>query len=420
MIHTVNAIREQPVRLQPRVLRVGLAGCGVVGSAFVRLLNAHAERFLSERNLRIEIARVLVRDSHRVRPVALADDLLTTDLGAFIDTDCDLVVEAIGGVEPAFQITSAALKRGARVVTANKALIAAAGPDLVADAYTRGGSLDFEAAVAGGVPVVRTLRSSLAAQSVRAVRGILNGTTNYILNAVEQGTPFVDALAQAQICGFAEADPTRDIDGTDAREKLAILAWLAWGIAPKVLNVRQVGIQENTDRRVNDALALGGSVRLIAEAARHAHHVSACVEPVIVAKDSDWARTSAENNLVRIEFDDCPPLQLSGPGAGGLPTASSLLADVLQACTPLPAPGSVIPSRPDAEDRSWLISVKANGAAANAEISKAGLATRIVQTADGITRFAVGPCGAADVTPVVVQLRAAGYQPAVSRLELAI
>ncbi|MGQ0561196.1 MAG: homoserine dehydrogenase [Gemmatimonadota bacterium] len=423
MIRTITALRpEHGAAHAPRVrtVRVALAGCGVVGSAFVRLLQSQEDRFLHERGLRFEIARVLVRNPERERGVSLKPSLITAQLGEFLHSEADILVEAVGGIEPSLEIVRSALARGARVVTANKALIAAAGPELAALAQLRGGSLDFEASVAAGIPIIRTLRSALAARAVRSIRGILNGTTNYILNAIERGTPFREALKEAQHAGFAEADPTRDLNGTDAREKLAILAWLAWGVAPNALHVRQRGIEVNADRLVRDAVAVAGSVRLIAECVRNGSHLSASVEPSIVARVSDAGRTFNENNLVRLEFENSPPLQLSGPGAGGFPTASALLADVLQACGPLRQPNARLASYEGSEARYWLVSVTANGARAYAQLRAVGASARVLENGRGLGRVLVGPCSWPQLAPVLEQLEAAGHEPAAARLDMEV
>src|SRR5688572_16259152 len=190
-------------------IRIALAGCGVVGSELVRLIAARQDQ-------RLSVEAVLVRDVDKPRAVPLSQSLFTNDIAQFLACDADVIVEAIGGLSPAFHIARTTLARGQRFITANKALLADCGDGLLALAHSTGGHVDFEAAVGGGVPVVRALRHSLRNVPVRGIRGILNGTTNYILTQIERGYSFEDALSAAQADGFAEADPTRDLDGRDA------------------------------------------------------------------------------------------------------------------------------------------------------------------------------------------------------------
>jgi homoserine dehydrogenase len=215
-------IRIPRVRRGVRTVRVALAGCGTVGGELVRILHHAADDIRLRHGLRFELTRVLVAHRARPRPGELDTSLLTTDVDAFLTdaAEADVVVEAVGGIDPALRIATAALRGGKRLVTANKALVAAHGPRLVALARKHGGRLDFESAAAGGIPIVRALREPLSLTGITRVRGILNGTTNYILSRVEDGWTFPAALADAQARGFAEADPSRDLSGEDAADKL--------------------------------------------------------------------------------------------------------------------------------------------------------------------------------------------------------
>ncbi|HEX2207045.1 MAG TPA: homoserine dehydrogenase, partial [Longimicrobium sp.] len=262
-------IRIPAIRRGARTVRVALAGCGTVGGELVRILHHAADDIRQRHGLRFVLARVLVAHGDRPRPGELDPSLLTTELDAFLAAaaEADVVVEAIGGREPALRIARAALEGGKRLVTANKALVAAHGPELVALARRHGGRLDFESAAAGGIPVVRALREPLSLTGMTSVRGILNGTTNYILSRIEDGWSFADSLADAQARGFAEADPSRDLSGEDAADKLRILAWLAFGTEPARLDVRRRGLGDDADRLVRTARALDGAVRMVAEAA---------------------------------------------------------------------------------------------------------------------------------------------------------
>jgi homoserine dehydrogenase len=351
----------------PRTVRVALAGCGTVGGELVRMLHHGAADTRARHGLRFRLMRVLVAHGDRPRPHELDHALLTTDLDAFLAEEADVVVEAIGGIEPALTIARTALARGKRLVTANKALIAAHGPELAALARRHGGRLDFEGAVAGGIPVVRTLRESLSLTGITAVRGILNGTTNYILSRLEDGRSFADALADAQARGFAEADPSRDLSGEDAADKLRILAWLAFGTEPARLDVRRRGLGDGADRLARAARALGGAVRLVAEAARVPEGVVASVEPVLVPAGGDLGRTRDEENLVVVESEWNGRIRLGGPGAGGGPTASALLGDLVCAAKRHRAPAhAAAPAVADRRAHAWAVAVDRGASAEEA------------------------------------------------------
>ncbi|HUP89909.1 MAG TPA: homoserine dehydrogenase, partial [Longimicrobiales bacterium] len=275
-------------------MRVALAGCGVVGSELTRIIGRQAAD--------CEVVRVLVRDTGKERSVPVARNLFTDDVDDFLSCEADVVVEAIGGFDPSHQIARATLARGARFVTANKALIAQSGDELLALARTTGGRIDFEAAVGGGIPVIRSLRNSLRNTRVQSIAGILNGTTNYILTRIEQGETFDEALSQAQENGFAEADSSRDLNGTDSADKLRILAWIAFGVRPAELHVEVRGILPNPEQLVSEAKHQGGCLRLIAQCERTADGVRASVAPTIVPLDSAFARNVDEQNLISIDL----------------------------------------------------------------------------------------------------------------------
>ncbi|MHB1169040.1 MAG: homoserine dehydrogenase [Longimicrobiales bacterium] len=314
-----------------RTVRVALAGCGTVGGSLLRLLRERVDTIAGVHSLRFQVVRVLVHDVTKPRALPVPREVLTDDVDAFLATDTDICIEAIGGIEPAGRIVRHALSQARAVVTANKALIAEQGDALLALAGERDTTLAFEGSVAGGVPVIRVLQESLAQTGVTAIRGILNGTTNYILTRMDAGASFADALAEAQEKGFAEADPTRDLNGQDAADKIAILAWQAFGIAPGDVRVQRAGLLPDADALVRDARAAGGVVRLIAECSRDGDGVRASVAPVFVAQDSEFARLAAEENLVLFETESSGTIRLGGPGAGGGPTASAVLSDMVQA-----------------------------------------------------------------------------------------
>ncbi|MBW3552707.1 MAG: homoserine dehydrogenase [Gemmatimonadetes bacterium] len=317
---------------QARPLRIGLAGCGVVGSALVALVAKQAGRLRREHGIAPSFDRVLVRDAAKRRPVDLSRSRVTTGLTDFIGaaSEVDVVVEAIGGIEPAASLARAALRGGVPFVTANKALVAAHGQELAALARESGAAFRFEAAVGGGVPIIRTLRDAFGGLTIRRIRGILNGTSNYVLSRMSvDDLPLDAALADARAHGYAEADATRDLDGRDAADKLAILAWLAFGADPARLEVRRQGILPDPARLIRTAAADGLTVRLVAECALGPDTITATVAPAALAPDSELGRTDGAGNRIVIETDEGGIYTLGGPGAGGMATASALLADVL-------------------------------------------------------------------------------------------
>jgi homoserine dehydrogenase len=346
----------------PRTVRVALAGCGVVGGGLVRLLHESAPAIAARFGVRFDLTRVLVRDVTRERNLPLDWRLYTNDLDAFIAHDSDVVIEAVGGNEPARTIASAALKRGKKVITANKELVASHGDTLSALALANETGLDFGAAVGGSAPVISTLRDLVGAATPKSVRGILNGTSNYVISLLERGKSLDAALASARERGLAEADCSRDLDGRDAAAKLAIIAWITFGIRPADLGVRRTSLIPGLEQLVRFAKIDGARVRLIAECTQlPGQRVSATVEPVIVSSDSAFARTTFEENRVEVDLGWGSPLSVSGPGAGAGPTAAALLSDLLRVPPPPNDRGIGAPqftSVPDAREHRWLVSAR--------------------------------------------------------------
>ncbi len=427
-----------------RPIRVALAGCGVVGSELVRAMRAQEAKLEREHGLRLQLERVLVRRPERPRPVELAPGVLTADLESFLATPVDAVVEAIGGLDPATRIARSATERALPLVTANKVLIAAEGEELCAHDDARRAGAYFEAAVAGGVPVVRVLREYLGRGRVRRIRGILNGTCNFVLTLLERGEPFEEAVLEAQRRGFAESDPTRDLDGRDAADKIAILAWLAFGVSPGSVRIRRRGLIPDAQRLTQGAAAAGGRLRLIAECALEAEGVTASVEPIVLAPESPFARTIGEENRITIDAGWSWPIELAGPGAGGVPTASALLADLIQATTsPLaPLARSASPGangsngmhrasrngiharasseRGDGREHAWLIGVRAGAARdARASLCAEGIAAAPAGATNGDGWIATGPVRWTALESVLELLEHEGARPAVARLETA-
>jgi homoserine dehydrogenase len=416
-------IRIPTLRRGVRTVRVALAGCGTVGGELVRILHHAADEIRLRHGLRFQPVRVLVAHGDRPRPRELDTTLLTTDVDAFLAAaaDADVVVEAIGGIHPALRIGTAALRGGKRLVTANKALVAAHGPELVALGRKHGGRLDFESAAAGGIPIVRALREPLSLTGITSVRGILNGTTNYILSRLEDGWSFPDALADAQARGFAEADPARDLSGEDAADKLRILAWLAFGVEPARLQIRRRGLGDDADRLARTARALDGAVRIVAEAVRTPEGVAASVEPVLVAAGSDLARTRDEANLVVVDSRWNGRIALGGPGAGGGPTASALLGDMVRATKRQPRPHpSAAPAIADRRPHAWAVGVERGRGAQEAlgrTLERIGINNERMAWIAGIVAARTEPVPWARIGLAVRALESQGLTPAVLRVD---
>jgi homoserine dehydrogenase len=315
------------------VIRVGLLGCGNVGSALVRLIHENAGLIEARAGVGIAVTRVAVRDAGRARDVGLAPEVFTTDPRSVVAADTvDVVVEVMGGVDPARELITEALQSGKPVVTANKELIATHGVELFAVAERAGVDLLFEASVAGGIPLMRPLRESLAGDRIRRVMGIVNGTTNYILTRMaEDGSSFAEALAEAQRLGYAEPDPTADVEGLDAAAKAAIIATIAFGAQITAADVYTEGITGLTDDDIASAKTLGYVVKLLAVAEEIDGDVAVRVHPAMVPVHHPLAAVRDSFNAVFIEGDAVGELMLYGRGAGGAPTASAVLGDLVDA-----------------------------------------------------------------------------------------
>ena len=316
-------------------VKVALLGCGTVGSAVVRLLHEHGDDLAARVGAPLELVGIAVRRPQRLRELGDAVDaaLFTTDAEALVRRDdVDVVIEVIGGIEPARSLALAAMEHGAAVVTANKALLAEDGPTLYAAADKHGVDLYFEASVAGAIPLLRPIRESLAGDRVRKVLGIVNGTTNFILTRMdESGAGFAEALEEAQALGFAEADPTADVDGFDAAAKAAILASLAFHTRVTAADVHREGIADVTAADVASARAMGCVVKLlaIAEQTADGRGVAVRVHPAMIPRSHPLAGVREAFNAVFIECDAAGGLMFYGQGAGGGPTASAVLGDLV-------------------------------------------------------------------------------------------
>jgi homoserine dehydrogenase len=318
-------------------VRVGLLGCGNVGGAIVRLVDEHADVLTARAGVDIEIGRVAVRDVGKPRDLKLAPEAFTADADAVVrDPSIDVVVEVMGGIDPARALITEALRAGKPVITANKELIARHGPELFAVAAASGVDLLFEASVAGGIPLMRPLRESLAGDRIRRVMGIVNGTTNYILTQMaEEGSSFDDALAEAQRLGYAEADPTADVDGFDAAAKAAIIATIAFGARVNADDVYTEGIRGVTADDIESAATLGYVVKLLAVAEESEGSISVRVHPAMIPVHHPLASVRGSFNAVFIEGEAVGELMRYGRGAGGRPTASAVLGDLIDAASNL-------------------------------------------------------------------------------------
>jgi homoserine dehydrogenase len=315
-------------------VRIGLLGCGNVGGALIPLIERQADVIESRTGLRLQISRVAVRNLARDRGVTLAEGVLTRDaMSVVTDPDIDLVVEVIGGIEPARELITAALRSGKPVVTGNKELLANVGAELFEIADESGVDLLFEAAVAGGIPLIRPLRESLRGEPVTRVMGILNGTTNFILTKMtEEGAEYGEALAEAQELGYAERDPTADVEGYDAGAKAAIIASIAFGAKVVAGDVYHEGISGITATDIAVAQRLGYVVKLLGIAERdESGAVAVRVHPAMVPKHHPLASVRESFNAVFVEGDAVGQLMFYGRGAGGSPTASAVLGDVIDA-----------------------------------------------------------------------------------------
>jgi homoserine dehydrogenase len=323
-------------------LRLGVAGLGTVGVGLLRLMDAHAARLAQTVERPIAVAGVSARARHKDRGVALAgipwfDD--PVELAA--DRSIDVFVELIGGSDGAAKLAvEAAFASGKPVVTANKALLARHGTELARLAERNGVALNFEAAVAGGIPVIKTLREALAANQLRRVYGILNGTCNYILTKMQdEHRAFADVLREAQAKGFAESDPTFDIGGFDTAHKLALLTSLAFGTRVAFDEIDVEGIEAVTQADIEAAEDLGYRIKLLGVALQTESGIEQRVHPAMVPQHSAIAEVSGVTNCVAIDGDSVGNLLLVGPGAGAAPTASAVMSDILdiaRGATPYP------------------------------------------------------------------------------------
>ncbi len=314
-----------------KTLKVGMLGCGVVGSQIARLLVENKSDLTSRAGANLELVKVAVKNINTKRE-GISSNLFTDDAKSVVnDPEIDLIIEVIGGISPAKELILAAIKNGKSVVTANKALLAQAGAELYTAADNANVDLYYEAAVAGAIPILRPLRESLVGDQVHRIMGIVNGTTNYILTKMdESGTAFDDALKQAQSLGFAEADPTADVEAIDAASKAAILAGLAFHSRVSDSDVYREGITKITANDVKVAKAMDMVIKLLAIAELTPEgEISVRVHPALISRNHPLASVRESFNAVFVEAKSAGQLMFYGKGAGGEPTASAILGDLV-------------------------------------------------------------------------------------------
>jgi homoserine dehydrogenase len=315
-------------------LRVGLLGLGTVGQGVLRVLARNREEIERRAGRSIIVTHAAARDAHKPRECDLSAVRFSTDAHSVLAADCEVLVELIGGIEPARSLVLEALARGRAVVSANKALVAEHGNEIFAAARKAGTLFGFEAAVAGGIPIIKVLREGLAANRIEQVTGIINGTSNYILTQMAvRGQSFAEALAEAQRLGYAEADPRLDVEGIDAAHKLAILAAIAFGMPLRFDAVATEGIGQIAPQDIQLAAELGYRIKPLALAKRHASAAQATVElrvhPTLVPADHLLAKTDGALNAVRVQGDAVGQTVYVGRGAGAEATASAVIADLI-------------------------------------------------------------------------------------------
>ncbi|MFN7770208.1 MAG: homoserine dehydrogenase [Planctomycetaceae bacterium] len=312
-------------------IRIGIIGLGTVGTGVARVLTEHPERLARRAGRRLELRRAVVRDLGKPRGIELPPGTVTDQVSAVIDDpEIDIAVHLVGGIHPAREILLDLLKGGKDVVTANKALLCECGDELFTTARDLGRTIAFEAAVAGGIPIIATVAQSLAANQVTSISAILNGTSNYILTQMaRENWDYAQALHQAQQLGFAEADPTLDVDGSDAAQKLILLTWLAFGVRAQLADVHRQGIDRLDLSDLRFAGELGYTIKLLAVARLVNQQIELHVQPTLVRRQTPLAQIHGPFNAIGLVGDVVGETWYSGPGAGQMPTASAVVADLI-------------------------------------------------------------------------------------------
>lgn len=316
------------------MIKVGLLGCGTVGSGVVELLKKNQETIAKRTGTTVVLKKVLEKDTVKCLELGLTEDMIAKDISEIInDDEIDIVVELIGGIEPAFSFITQAMQKGKHVVTANKDLIAVKGKDLFATAEENKVDFYFEASVAGGIPIIYPLKQSLAGNEIKEVIGILNGTTNYILTKMtKEGLDFKQVLKEAQELGYAEADPTADVEGLDAARKIAILSSIAFNSRVTLEDVYVEGITSITATDIKFAAELGYVIKLLAIAKEENGFIQTRVHPAFIPNNHPLAAVNDVFNAVFVKGDAVGEIMHYGRGAGKMPTASAVVGDIIDIC----------------------------------------------------------------------------------------
>src|SRR5262245_60843092 len=319
------------LRYMNRKIKIGMIGLGTVGAGVYRTLRENADLIQQRVGVPVELVKIAIRDRGRNRGLDVPSSLLADNPGAIVaDPEIDIVVELIGGYEPAKGLLLQAMSRGKHIVTANKALLAVHGAEIHAAAKRAGVMVGFEGSVGGGIPVVKALKESLAANRILSIYGIINGTSNYILTKMtDEGRPFDEVLREAQRAGYAEADPTFDVGGIDTAHKLAILVNLAFGMPINFDDIFTEGITAISPLDIDFGKEFGYKVKLLAIAKMHDGKAEARVHATMVPEEYPIAKVSGVYNAIQIVGDRCGDIMLYGRGAGSLPTGSAVVADIM-------------------------------------------------------------------------------------------
>ncbi|WP_259424497.1 homoserine dehydrogenase [Bacillus velezensis] len=312
-------------------IRIGLLGLGTVGSGVVKIIQDHQDKLMHQVGCPVTIKKVLVKDIDKKRDADLPKEVLTTEVYDVIDDpEVDVIIEVIGGVEQTKQYLLDALKAKKHVVTANKDLIAVYGSELLAAAKENGCDLYYEASVAGGIPILRTLEEGLSSDRITKMMGIVNGTTNFILTKmIKEKSPYEEVLKEAQGLGFAEADPTADVEGLDAARKMAILARLGFSMDVDLDDVKVKGISRITDEDISFSKRLGYTMKLIGIAQRDDNKIEVSVQPTLLPDHHPLSAVHNEFNAVYVYGEAVGETMFYGPGAGSMPTATSVVSDLV-------------------------------------------------------------------------------------------
>ncbi|NRS48365.1 homoserine dehydrogenase [Brevibacillus sp. HB2.2] len=317
--------------MEKQSIKLGLMGFGTVGTGVVRIIQAHQEDLQKQTGLSIEISRILVQDAEKSRNISFMEGTLTTDPASLLDDpEIEVIVEVIGGIHPAKEYILGALERGKHVVTANKDLMALHGAEILEKAQEKGCDVFYEASVAGGIPILRALVEGFSSDRIAKMMGIVNGTTNYIMTKMSlEGAEYSEVLKEAQALGYAEQDPTSDVEGFDAARKMAILATLGFRVPMKLEDVDVKGISSVSKEDIAYGKQLGYEIKLLGLARRDEEAIEVSVQPTLVPKSHPLASVNGVFNAVYVHGEAVGETMFYGPGAGELPTATAVVSDLV-------------------------------------------------------------------------------------------